>query len=515
MNENERLYSIKLDIDEKIRKHKLFKMPKREAIYCLFEKVGVLFRMLLACKNKVKQEYMKSKIHTNATYIDDVDFMQESLKWICRWCLKYCQEEAEDYEKIYADDIFELMGLAYSYEKFYTYWELHRAKIVKYCCERNVITFYYICEETHQIHELYDTISRKITDNEVFTSVLQNRSNKVDNESFELIQRADFNLGYNFNFGEFTLKDYEEFSVVLNNYIVDGWKKRKIVIPGEEGIWRISVEELCGIMLEETSLQKNAIEGIIKFFMYDFNDKYSDLSLTYFIPLEEGRVAFSEGIFYMQRPAINALRVLAKKQSSLYAKEQNIFESKQKEEIKNNINEVFKVAGMLSKEQKLRSGMDSLVYDEKNNHLQVIELKYKIPIESVRDTTNLDDMLEKAYGQIEKAKVYINQNKETILKEYFGERYQGIVPDKIDFFVVTNYSVGTGNGCKLPTPVLLEEHYLEMMRKSNGMQLVHDAVKSIGKLRLGSPRKRYARYIICDYKIKIPESLIERSNIFI
>lgn len=48
--------------------------------------------------------------------------------------------------------------------------------------------------------------------------------------------------------------------------------------------------------------------------------------------------------------------------------------------------------------------MDLLVYDKKNNHLQVIELKYKIPVDSERDITNLDKMLEVAYAQLEWAK---------------------------------------------------------------------------------------------------------------
>lgn len=42
---------------------------------------------------------------------------------------------------------------------------------------------------------------------------------------------------------------------------------------------------------------------------------------------------FSEAIFNMQRPATNALRILAKCQSELYKKEQNMFEKEQQNRI--------------------------------------------------------------------------------------------------------------------------------------------------------------------------------------
>lgn len=44
--------------------------------------------------------------------------------------------------------------------------------------------------------------------------------------------------------------------------------------------------------------------------------------------------------------------------------------------------------------------MDAIVYDKEKKHLQVIELKYKLPIESTSDLINLDAMLNKAYNQI-------------------------------------------------------------------------------------------------------------------
>ena len=82
--------------------------------------------------------------------------------------------------------------------------------------------------------------------------------------------------------------------------------------------------------------------------------------------------------------------------------------------------------------------MDAIVYDKEKKHLQVIELKYKLPIESTSDLINLDAMLNKAYNQIKIAEEMVEGNKTFILEEYFGESFKGIIPDFVDYFVITN-----------------------------------------------------------------------------
>lgn len=237
------------------------------------------------------------------------------------------------------------------------------------------------------------------------------------------------------------------------------------------------------------------------------DDKNADLSLNYLFEMGNDEIMLSEGIFSMQRPAVNALRILSKRHSKQYEIEQNMFETEQKNRIKEIVNKRFVVAKNLNKEQEIRPGMDMLVYDRLNNHLQVIELKYKIPVDSERDITNLDEMLRKAYSQLEWAKKYVEEHNE-ILSEYFGMEYEGIVPKTIDFFVITNYSVGTGVKYQLPTPILLEGHYLELMQYADGMKLVSKALSDRGKCMVGTTSKRYARYGLIDFKIKVPETLM-------
>ena len=153
--------------------------------------------------------------------------------------------------------------------------------------------------------------------------------------------------------------------------------------------------------------------------------------------------------------------------------------------------------------------MDAIVYDKEKKHLQVIELKYKLPIESTSDLINLDAMLNKAYNQIKIAEEMVEENKTFILEEYFGESFKGIIPDFVDYFVITNYSVGTGRNCILPSPIILESHYLSMMKFNNGMYNVHYALSDNGKGYIQHVEKRYARYLLSGYKIMVPEYLFK------
>ena len=82
MNEFEQLYKRKQVLDENIAKNALFKLSVKEAIECVMIKVGMLFSMFQRSDYDKKQTYMKKLIRTNATYIDEIAFFQESLKFL-------------------------------------------------------------------------------------------------------------------------------------------------------------------------------------------------------------------------------------------------------------------------------------------------------------------------------------------------------------------------------------------------------------------------------------------------
>lgn len=507
MNRFEYLYHKKQLLEKKIAKNDLFKLGTKDAIQCVMIKVGMLYSFFTVGDYSKKQQYMKKLIKTNATDIDEITFFQESLKWICRWCSKYCATESNYSGEIFADQVYELMGLAYAYNEFVKYSFYYSKHIVSYTIYGNCIQFDYTNEETYQVHELYNTWIRKYTEEREYLNCLIQCSTKSDLEVMEVIHRSDFNFNYNFMFGKFSLKDYEEVSTVLNNYVIRKMTNNHVLIPGIAGVSVCQREDLVKMLVRKSGIDEEKVEEMINFFQYNTDDKNADLSLNYFFELDDGRIMFSEAIFNMQRPATNALRILAKCQSELYKKEQNMFEKEQQNRITEIVGKRFLVAKNFTRAQIIRPGMDMLVYDKENNHLQVIELKYKIPVDSERDITNLDKMLETAYAQLEWAKQYVSEHKE-ILEEYFGSDYIGIVPKEVDHFVITNYEIGTGVNCKLPSPILLENHYMQLMQQEDGMKLVQKVLRDKKKCMGGEIRKRYSRFSLIDFKIKTPETLM-------
>lgn len=509
LNEFEQIYNIKMEIDQNISKHRLFLLSKEDAINTVFEKLGVLFRLILSASHNNVMEYIKEKVKTNAVNISEIDFIQESLKWICRWSSKYCAEQSENKVKISAEEIYELMGMAYSYEQFYRMWQLHNKQIVKFRQFGNKLEFTYCNEETYMVHVAYDTYIRKRDEYKELQNVLASSCKKKNLELIEQVHKSDFDLGINFIFDGFDLNDYEIFSTALSNYIMMKITNSNLIIPGVEGIIKLRKEEWIELIGSLCDLGREKIVSIIEFFTYNYEDINADLSLTYFLPSKDNFLLLSEGIFYIQRPAVNALRILAKRQNKAYEKEQNRFEDIQKKKIIDKINSKYLVAKNITREQQIRPGMDAIVYDKEKKHLQVIELKYKLPIESTSDLINLDAMLNKAYNQIKIAEEKVEENKTFILEEYFGESFKGIIPDFVDYFVITNYSVGTGRNCILPSPIILESHYLSMMKLNNGMYNVHYALSDNGKGYIQHVEKRYARYLLSGYKIMVPEYLFK------
>lgn len=236
MNKFEYLYHKKQQLEKEIAKNDLFKLSENDAIQCVMIKVGMMYSLFQGGDHDKKQEYMKILIGTTATYIDEISFFQESLKWICRWCSKYCSVESKYDIKISAEQVYKLMGLAYAYNEFIKYSFFHSKHMVSYRTFGDSIQFDYTNEKSHQVHELYDTLNRKRSEGRILLDYFVKNINVSGMEVIENIHRSDFSFNYNFNFGKFSLKDYEEISVVLNNHIMRKILNNHVLIPGKEGI---------------------------------------------------------------------------------------------------------------------------------------------------------------------------------------------------------------------------------------------------------------------------------------
>ncbi|MBT2604551.1 hypothetical protein J7E55_16260 [Bacillus sp. ISL-53] len=513
MNEYEELYNIKKNLEVTIKKNKIFELTTHEAVNVIFEKLGVFYTLLNTAEHGRVQEFIKKLVKTNASEINDISFIQESLKWIFRWCSSYCRSESKvNKEDILAEDIYNLMGVAYSYEKFVDMWEMHSQKKVKYNKMGNKITFDYNQEETYITHLLYDSYFREINHakNMEKLAIYENVNSENLIQVMNLAHQMDFNCSFNIEFDQFNLEEYKIFSTALTEILSrkrleNSIKGNYIINPGNEGVLLYKKEKWVYELSTLINLSNEKIRKIIDFFTYDFSNQKSDISLSYFVSLSNEYLLISEAVFNLSRPEVNAMRLLAKKRSSNYDSAQNNFEGEEIASIKKSIGNKYLTSYGIDKSQKNIPGIDLLVYDPIENHLHIIELKYKIPVDSTLDINNLDKMLNKAYKQVEEAKRLTKDRLGTLLLEYFGETYNLTEPKKVDYFVLTNYSIGTGINNTVPTPILLIDHYIELMRQRNGMDLVRTVLNSSDKKLPLEKRKRYSRFSLLGFKVLIPE----------
>ncbi|ELS0454430.1 hypothetical protein R4Y71_001293, partial [Enterococcus faecalis] len=193
--------------------------------------------------------------------------------------------------------------------------------------------------------------------------------------------------------------------------------------------------------------------------------------------------------------------------SKKFSSEQKKFEKQQIEYLKNNLPKNV----LIAEGKKALPGVDLLVYNPFQEDLQVIELKFKIPIDSPQEIIKLDKSnISKALEQNIKAREFISAS---ILEEYFGERFSCKKPKKINYFTLTNYSIGLGTTVKLPSPILLVDHYLKCMNTVMGNSMVNYALENIDK---GLPRKiknKYSKISLFEETFIFPVYFAEFINI--
>ncbi len=331
-------------------------------------------------------------------------------------------------------------------------------------------------------------------------------------EALQLAHETDFTTTFDVNFGGFTLKDYREFTSALNLFVAEDLSQiinNGTIKANDVGFYEMCVDEWVDVIKQKSNLLSKQIEAILDFVTYDTNDVNSDISLSYFEKLKSG-LLLSEEIFNLTRPEINILRLSAKKEIKLYSYAQNNWEGEERDHIQKKLINRYLTGYGKDKELAILPGMDLLVFEPVTKHLQVIELKYRIPVDSTKDSYNLDtNLLDKAYNQIEKAKEYYYKYQGEILEIYFGSKYQGIAPEKVNFFILTNYSIGMGKDSMLPTLILEINDYINLMNLQDGINIVQTVLNDkIKRLPIVEEKKRCARYKIFQYKILIPEFLV-------
>lgn len=499
---SQEIYEIRKTIEDEFYSHIFFSISSEQAAELILKKLGTLHTIIIGNELKFKQQ-----LNLDFPIFDMISFFQESLNEIFKGLiLTNRKKERISNCKITVQEILDLMSTGYKIALFRKYEYFHSKDVVKVTFnKKNRLDFNYVNDDLVKYNITYDVLFRDL---ETYENRKEIEKRKLDDifDVLDFSHRQMFQLNVDIDFGEFTLKDYIEFSTVLNKIIIRGTYQFYIV-ANEYGFEKCKLNEWVKKIKNETNLSSKKIEKIISFLTFDFTDSRSDISLSYFIPVN-GELMVLNTLFMMQRLDTNIIRLLNMKNRPKFDNEQKKFEEHQVYQLINNLDSRY----LIERGKKALPGVDLLVYNPFQNDLHIIELKFKLPIDSAQEIIKLDQQnLKKALIQNKKAEFQIDEH--SVLGEYFGKRFINKKPKKIQYFTLTNYSIGIGTKTEMPSPILLTDHYLRLMNSPIGNALVSDALRRNDK---GMPRKftkRFSKIALYNFQFVIPMHGAEFINI--
>lgn len=466
----QQLKSICNKIKENILEHDLFKMNRDEAI-----------------------KYLISRSETaNLIYGGELSLdIQNSLHFI----LHNLDEKVPfTNKKLDVDELILLLRNINNFLEFERFIQLSNHDIVRPIINGQRIRFEYV-NERYRNNEIYngywhiEELNKALPKYPIYKSEFQNITDKM------------FDLTVDISLGDFTLKDYKIFckgidKIIQNKYFKD------VQIANEIGYilltkekWIFEINEI----IPELSSKK--INQIIDFLTYNFEDIFSDPLLSYFIPVED-QLMLSFSLFLSIRLDKNILRLLNRKNETLYQNEQKKLELHQINELKCMKSDIFD----FDTDKNGSPGEDLIVYDKKANVVHAIELKYKLPVDSVNEIRNLKNLLSKAAKQNKDAMK--NLTVENVFEKYFDHKYNGLKPNKILFFTLTNYSVDYFSD----SFILLTPHYKRLLKEdgcSNHLEdIFNDKYRGLNLV----PKIKFKKINLFGNRIKFPVNCAEASR---
>ena len=196
------------------------------------------------------------------------------------------------------------------------------------------------------------------------------------------------------------------------------------------------------------------------------------------------------------------LRLLNKKNETIYQNEQKKLELHQINELKCMKSDLYD----FDTDKNGSPGEDLIVYDKKANVVHAIELKYKLPVDSVNEIRNLKKLLSKAAKQNKDAKK--NLTVDNVFEKYFDHKYYKIKPNKIVFFTLTNYSVDYFSN----SFILLTQHYKQLLKEEECSkhleEIFNDKYRGMNLV----PRIKFKKINLIGNIIKIPINYAEVPN---
>jgi len=463
----QQLKSICNKIKENILEHDLFKMNRDEAI-----------------------KYLISRSETaNLIYGGEISLdIQNSLYFILH---NLGENVPLSNKKIEVCELVLLIKNINNYLEFEKFIQLYNHDIVRPIISGQRIRFEYVNEQ-YRNNEIYNGYWHREELNKALPEY------PISQNKFQNITDIMFDLTVDINFGDFTLKDYKKFCKGIDKIVQDSYFKN-IHIASEIGYILLNKEQwIFEINKIIPELPSKKINQIIDFLTYDFEDISSDPLLSYFIPIED-QLILSFSLFLSVRLDKNMLRLLNRKNETFYQNEQKKLELHQINEFKCIKSDIYD----FDSDKNGSPGEDLIVYDKKTNVVHAIELKYKLPVDSVNEIRNLKKLLSKAAKQNKNAMK--NLTVENVFEKYFDHKYNGIRPNKILFFTLTNYSVDYFSD----SFILLTQHYKQLLKEEGCSNLLEEIFNDKYRGLSLVPKIKFKKINLFGNIIKIPINYAE------
>ena len=397
-------------------------------------------------------------------------------------------------KKLDVDELILLLRNINNYLEFERFIQLSNHDIVRPIINGQRIRFEYV-NERYRNNEIYngywhiEELNKALPKYPIYKNEFQNITDKM------------FDLTVDISLDDFTLKDYKIFckgidKIIQNKYFKDVQIANEIgYISLTKEKWIFEINEI----IPELSSKK--INQIIDFLTYNFEDIFSDPLLSYFIPVED-QLMLSFSLFLSIRLDKNILRLLNRKNETLYQNEQKKLELHQINEFKCMKSDIFD----FDTDKNGSPGEDLIVYDKKANVVHAIELKYKLPVDSVNEIRNLKNLLSKAAKQNKDAMK--NLTVENVFEKYFDHKYNGLKPNKILFFTLTNYSVDYFSD----SFILLTPHYKRLLKEDGCSNHLEDIFNDKYRGLNLTPKIKFKKINLFGNRIKFPVNCAEASR---
>lgn len=396
--------------------------------------------------------------------------IQESLKWAIKWVFDYCDDEKPKSNMPSRKEIIQMLIFAYKYD--FIRDVLFSASKGGYSIKLTDNKIEFMPEKTNHSFLAYNSWRQAYRER-----IQLNKIRSTGIEAIKEVQSSEFMMPESWDLGKYTLREYKQFNINLDE-LISRWIKNHSIKNPVIIIGKYRSNDLIKIhhknwwidqISKASGLSKSTVEDILTDLTYS-SIKNADPAYQFFVPLSETELALSAcftGVFI--RPERNLMALLPKLEDNLFHQISNDCESQQIDLIKQSINNKnIIIAEKKTKAQEKRPGMDVLFLDSETEELLVVELKWTASPSSTSEMYDVDKQVEEGLKQLQKAYEYVIEYTDSILFEYFGSSYKGKKPKDHEYCVAINESIGTGDHCDSYAPVITLDHLIELLDEGVG-----------------------------------------------